>query len=699
MSPWRTTLRLALRLAWARHPQQRLRAVLLGAVATVAAATALFTAGVFHALAEENQRYDARAVTFAEPGDEVLLRVHRRDDTWGLTQYPVVWLDPLDTGNPASLPPGMTSWPEPGGWVVSPGLAQLADKHPELAARFPDPDILGDEGVLHPGELLAYRRLPTGGSLGSYPVEASGFGGPGPAFGDDSELDIPAVSLALAGFVALPLVLLAATGTAVSAPLRAHRLALLRTLGVPARRRRALVALEAAALFLPGLALGAALWLLAGPRVTRIPVVDRPVADGALVPPAWSAALVLAVLAAVFAVLAVLTERRRREDRHAATPRPRAARPRLSGLRVGPVLAGIALLGVGAVREGMPATTATLAGVVLLSAAVPFALPLIARWAGDRLARATEHPGRVLAGRRLQYDPRSAVRPLYGIAAFLIIAPVVAAWVAFARTVDPPPRPDPAVQAFELRGALDAADPGALLRDMPDAVSAPLTVEPGPGGETVVRLAADCAGLTRLLGEPACAGDTVESAAQRRLGVLAAGSPDVSVRLDPPDRATLTADSTLLVLTPRRPGTEAALRTAALAQPAALSVLSEADRQLQESPLVPWILGGLTLFSSLVFLLLATGLVDRSADGRRGARLLTALGLTRRRIRRLNGREFLVGYGAVAGTGLLAGVVASVAWTQLGPGVAYPFAVHGAIAACAVVLGAVGVAGVRLADR
>ncbi|KAB8164654.1 hypothetical protein FH609_018260 [Streptomyces sp. 3MP-14] len=698
MRPWRTTTRLALRLAYARHPHQRLRVVLLGTVAAVTAVTALFTAGVLHTLAEERQRFDDRTVRYAEPASGSALRVDRRDDTWGLTQFPVVWLDPADAESPEALPPGMAGWPEPGGWVISPGLARQAADHPELAQRFPDAEVLTDEGVLHPEELLAYRRVPADGALGPVAVDATGFGGPGPTIGDDAELDIPAMSLALAGLVGLPALLLAAAGTAVSAPLRANRLALLRALGVPARRRRALVVLEAGAVAGPGLALGALAWQVTAPRLDRVPLVDRPVVPGALAPPWWSAVPVLLLLAAAFALLAVVTESRRREDHHAALPRPRARRPRMSALRIAPALAAVALLAAAALRDGRLAATSTLAGVLLLAAGVPLTLPLLARRVGDRLAGRTDRPGRVLAGRRLQYDPRSAVRPLYGIAALLVIAPVVAAWIGTARDIDPPPRPDPAIQAFEVRGALGHADPDALLRELPGALAAPVTVQPGPGSSAVVRLAAGCRELASLLRESACTEDgTLAGPAERRVGLLAAGTAEVSVvREEPQVNAQLSEESTLLVLTPRTADAENALRAAALAQPAALSVLSEADDQLQESELVPWVLGGIALFSALVFLLLATGLIDRTAVGRRGTWLLIAIGLTRRRIRVINRQEFLVGYGVVGGTALVAGVVACLAWTGLDSAVDYPLAAHAAIAASAAGLALAGLLDTRL---
>ncbi|ARQ69224.1 FtsX-like permease family protein [Streptomyces marincola] len=695
MNATATTWRLALRLARSPHPRQRLRAVLLGTTAAVVAVTALFTAGLLHMLGEERQRFEARSMEFTASAEDAVLRVDQRTDSWGTTSYPVVWFDPVDEADPRALPPGLASWPEPGGWAVSPGLVELAGQHPELAERFPNAHVLADEGVRHPGELLAYRLMPEGGALGAGAVWVTGFGGGTIAIGEDTELDLTGLTLAISALIVLPLVLLAATATAVSAPPRAHRLALLRALGVPRRRRRRLVVAEAAFIVLPGLALGSLVWALAGPRVTGLPVVDRPVADWALVPPWWSFAAVLTVLAVLFAVLTVAGERRRRPGEHAATPRPRAGRPRLALVRTAPVAAGLALLAAAFFRDGASSTTTTLAGALLLAAGVPLALPVIARRAGERIARGATAPARMLAGRRLQYDPRSAVRPLYGIAALLVLSPVIAAWSTTVRELDPPVPPDPTAEAVEVRGALEHADADALLRDLPGAVAAPLTYTDTGS----LRLGATCSQLARLLERPACAaeGDLLPEAEERIERLL--GHVSFSVTLVRGEVTEPTSRDSLLVIAPRDPDFEPAVRAAALAQPAALTVTSETDRQLTEPALVAWIFGGVTLFGALVFLLLSVGLIDRSAAGRRGGRLLSAFGVTPRGIRGINAQEFLLGYAIVAGTGLAAGVVATAAWNAANPRLAFPLAFTALTALAAVALACVGLLGVRLTHR
>ncbi|WP_431780938.1 FtsX-like permease family protein [Streptomyces chumphonensis] len=697
MSADRAALRLALRLATGGHPQQRLRLVLLSSVAAVVAVTALFTCGVIHMLATEDERFRARTLDLAAPGETAVLRVDQRTDTWGLDQYPVVWLDPVSEESSAAMPPGMTAWPEPGGWIVSPRLAELAAEKPALAERFPDATVLGAEGVLNPGELLVYRHMPTGGAMGVDAVDVAGFGGDDLAIGEGTELDVAALALAVTGFVVLPLIVLAAAGTAVTAPLRTQRLALLRALGVAARHRRRLVVLEAATVFVPGLAVGTLLWALVTPLMNRIPVVDRPLAENALRLPLWAVGLLLPALTLVFAWLSVVVERRR-EEHHRATPRPQAGSPRLPALRTAPAVAAVLLLLVAAFREGDAASSTTLAGVVLLAAGVPLTLPLIGRVVGARMARRARSPEDVLAGRRLQYDPRSAVRPLYGVAALLVIAPVVAAWVGAARDLDPPTPRDASAEAVVLRGALGDVDFGVLLRDVRGAVAAPVEQSAPQAGPPVTELGASCADVGRLLGTRACAPDgALEPAAKERLGRVI--SSPMEVELVRPDFDGLTSESQVIVLAPRSPQFERDVRAAALHHPAALNVISEADLTLQESDLVSWIFGGITILSALTFLSLAVGMVDRTATARRGARLLTALGLTRQRVHGIDVREFLLGYAVVAGTGLAAGITASLAWVNLDPAIAFPFGTIVVTCVLTVLLAGAGVLGVRVMTR
>jgi hypothetical protein len=246
-----------------------------------------------------------------------------------------------------------------------------------------------------------------------------------------------------------------------------------------------------------------------------------------------------------------------------------------------------------------------------------------------------------------------------------------------------------------MRGALDHTDFDVLLRDLPGAIAAPVTFTDSGG----LHMGATCSDLGRLFEQPACGDDgSLLPEAQQRLSRLL-GGPSPAIALVQADLTRLTSRDTALVIAPRDPRFEPAVRAAALAQPAALTITSETDRQLKESPLVAWIFGGLALFSTLIFLLLSVGLIDRSAAGRRGGRLLTALGLTRRKTRVINGQEFLLGYAIVAGTGFAAGIVATTAWKTADPRLTYPLDVTVLTALAAVALAGIGLLGVRLTNQ
>ncbi|SFL18374.1 hypothetical protein [Streptomyces pini] len=697
------TRRMAVRLAWGAHREQRLRLVLLTAVAVITTVVSLFATAVVYSLMEERERFDARAVRLADEGTRPLVRVNLRTDTWEREQFPVVWLDPLDDRDPRALPPGMKEWPRPGGWYVSPGLASLAAGEPRLAERFPGASVLADEGVLHPGELLAYRLMPSGGEMGADILEATGFGGAregrGMPIGDDTEIDVPAMALAVGGFVGVPLLLLAMTGTAVSAPLRAQRMALLGAIGLPGRWRRRLLGYESLLTTGPGVVAGAALWCAVGPLPDALPLVGRPIAAGALVPPYWLVLSVSAAVLVLFAGLSLVTDQIRRTRRDRQSPRPRAGRPALRALRLAPAAAGAGLLVAASLREGHAAAVSALSGTVLLAAGVPLALPVVARLLAARLADTSADPVRMMAGRRLQYDPRSAVKPLYGIAALLVVVPVVAAWMASARQADPPAPRDERVESVVLRGALDRLDIEKFTGRVPGTVAARIHIVESAtaNAEPSARLSAACSDLGSVLGGEACSRPgTLRPAAAERLRRIAGLPMPLDPKLRPPPlREELTKTDSLLVLGARSPAFELELRTAALRQPVALTVLSEDDLATRESKLVAWIFGGLAVLVSLVFCTLAIGVVDRSAAGRRDARLLIAIGLTRNRVREIAGREFLLGYGAVVGSGLTVGVIAAAVWNSLDPAVPYPAGVTLVTAAVATALGAIGLLGVR----
>lgn len=684
----RPILRVAVLLAYGRDVAQRRRLTLLTAASAVSAIVLLAVLGAVHTVQQEGVRFDARRIQMAAAGSGSGLDVKEGYDTWRGEQFPVIWLRP--SSSPSPLPPGITARPASGGWYISPALAALTRREPALAERFPAARVLGDSGVLHPGELLAYRFLPADGELGQYASRVRGFGGAagvGYPIGDATELNVPPIALASAGLVGVPVVLLLLAALTISSPIRVQRMLTLHALGMPRGQRRRLIAYETLLASTPGVLGGALIWMLAGRNLATLPLVGRPVTRGELVPPPLpaAAAVVGLITAIVLLSLLVLDGRRLR-----LSPRPLAGSQTLRQARWLPLAAGAVLLLSSLARNGKSAALPALAGVLLTTCGLPLVLPILARAVGAAVARKSG-PAQLLAGRGLQRAPLSAVRPLFGLAAILVVTPVVATWLAMARQHDPPTVPDQQLQVARITGALPSLDLTVLrAAESADIVMA---VKEGAGGQQIF---AGCTQLRRLLGTSACVGNTLTAAGNARLTRLVGGSG--GFRLNASSVVAGRPDM-MLVLGPRSPSFETRIRAAALNQNAAVAVFSDEDLIQRESPLVAWILGGLTALCGLLFAALAVSLVGRSVGDPASRRLLGVLGLTGSQIRAVQLRGFLLAYGVVFSFALTAGVACSYAWHALSPPSPYPMASILGLAATFVALGAVGVIALNSAQQ
>ena len=183
-------------------------------------------------------------------------------------------------------------------------------------------------------------------------------------------------------------------------------------------------------------------------------------------------------------------------------------------------------------------------------------------------------PARLLAGRKLQLDPVGAARPLYGIAAVLVVLPVVATWIATARHPDPSAPVDSGLSAVRLVGPLDDDLVSAVVAARPVAVSLPvLDGEPVEGGPQLT-VGATCAQVAELLDATACERGELTGPAVARLQHLLALPDFVRLSLGAVD---LASASSVTVAGPDDGTFEEDIRAAALNQNAVVSVLSSAD--------------------------------------------------------------------------------------------------------------------------
>ncbi|MEU8938494.1 hypothetical protein OHU17_36180 (plasmid) [Streptomyces goshikiensis] len=108
-------------------------------------------------------------------------------------QYSVVVVWPLTADAP--LPPGLDRWPGPGEAFLSPGLADGPGRE-DFTRRYGHmAGLVGEDGLATPGERLVYTRPSEAMLNSSYLDGITGFGAPGPSFGDVRVIDQNANSI------------------------------------------------------------------------------------------------------------------------------------------------------------------------------------------------------------------------------------------------------------------------------------------------------------------------------------------------------------------------------------------------------------------------------------------------------------------------------------------------------------------------
>lgn len=423
MSSWRLGARLALQ-------GNRVRLVVTAVAVSFTVAFLLGALGALPARQAKLDRLDARtavsvgsvlAQRMAPPRAQVVVET---SDGWyrgrPLTVRRVV-------AEPGSvLPPGLHRYPAAGEAVVSPALRAALGAHPdELANRVPGRLVgtIGERGLAGPHELYAYVGVATAPPY-AQPVQF--FGSRHSSAPTPPELRIAAWLGAL-GLV-LPVLVLVATATRLSASSRDRRLSALRLVGATPRQARAIAAAEGLLAGIAGVAGGLAVfWLLRGPACALLPFPEGVYAQD-LMPTAAEVAAVLlgvpllAVASAVVSlrrvVLSPLGVRRSARVRH------------VGWWRLLPVLTGLAMLV--ALRLNHEAwapgravgTTLLLGGGGLTLVGLAVAAPAMSRLGAWLLARL---PGvsSALAARRIEADPSTSARVVTG----MVLVVFAAAWL------------------------------------------------------------------------------------------------------------------------------------------------------------------------------------------------------------------------------------------------------------------------------
>ncbi|MGH9090825.1 MAG: FtsX-like permease family protein [Acidimicrobiales bacterium] len=342
-------------------------------------------------------------------------------------------VDVAATGPGAPVPPGIPRLPGPGELYASPALATLLRSVPadQLAGRFPGHQVgtIGPAALPSPSSLIVVVGY-TPGRLSALPGAAEVRGiqqAPATCYNCQSGVGSgPVLQWVLAGgavALLLPVLILIATASRLSAARREERLAAMRLVGATPHQVTVVSAVEATVAAVAGMVAGFALFLLLRPLLYHVPFTGAPLAPGDL-SLRWADVVIVAVgvpLAA--AVSARVALRRVRVSPLGVRRRASSAPPR--AVRLVPLLGGIALLAYFD-ATGKPATNGgqlleMLVGFVLIVVGLVLAGPWFTT-AGSRLmARRAGGPAGLIAGRRLLDNPRAAFRFASGLVLALFV--------------------------------------------------------------------------------------------------------------------------------------------------------------------------------------------------------------------------------------------------------------------------------------
>ncbi|MHB1509973.1 MAG: FtsX-like permease family protein [Acidimicrobiales bacterium] len=343
-------------------------------------------------------------------------------------------VDLAAVGTNAPIPPGISHLPGPGEYYASPALTTLLQSEPanELRDRYPGHQIgtIGAAALPSPNSLIIIighstsqlSQVPGAVKVGA--IQRT------PANCYDCQSTVgsgPVLQFILVGGAVgllLPVLILIATASRLSAARREERFAAMRLVAATPHQISVVSAVEAAIAAVAGVAVGFALFLAFRPLLVQVPFTGAPFAQGDL-SLGWID-IVLAVIGVPVAavVSARLALRRVQISPLGVSRRTTSRSPRI--VRIIPLLGGIAELAYFD-AVGKPGATGgqlleLLVGFVLLVVGLVLAGPWFTT-AGSRLmVKRASRPATLIAGRRLLDNPKAAFRFISGLVIALFVA-------------------------------------------------------------------------------------------------------------------------------------------------------------------------------------------------------------------------------------------------------------------------------------
>ncbi|HEY5429186.1 MAG TPA: FtsX-like permease family protein, partial [Solirubrobacteraceae bacterium] len=355
----------------------------------------------------------------------------------GLDQFSNQAIDQVDVaaaGPDAPVPPGISHLPGPGEYFASPALTTLLRSEPAngLRDRYPGHQIgtIGAAALPSPNSLIivightAHQLSQAPGAVEVGAIQRT----PASCYACQNSVGSgPVLQFILAGgavALLLPVLILIATASRLSAARREERFAAMRLVGATPRQISVVSAVEAVVAAVAGVAVGFALFFVFRPLLYHVPFTGAPLAEGDL--SLHSVDIVLAVIGVpVAAVVSARLALRRVQISPLGVQRRASSRPPRI-VRIIPLLAGIAVLAYFD-AAGKPAAVGgqlleLLAGFVLLVVGLVLARPWFTTAGARLMANRASRPSTLIAGRRLLDNPKAAFRFISGLVIALFVA-------------------------------------------------------------------------------------------------------------------------------------------------------------------------------------------------------------------------------------------------------------------------------------
>ncbi|QKG21520.1 FtsX-like permease family protein [Actinomadura verrucosospora] len=421
----RTTLDLTWRLLRGGGRRNLLGSLLTLAAVAVCTGLLLFAVTANLAFAQR-----AHADSWRHPGKadahpvmiEALATDRVRDE-------PITVVDLAALGPDAPAPPGMPRFPRPGEAWTSPALARLMKDLPadRLAGRFPArAGTLGRDALIHPGELVAVvghapgdpamtaaRNDLSGVENTAAPTRIAAYATGAATFSGVYQALVAIASV----LMVVPLLVFGGAAARLTVARRDRRLAALRLVGATPGQVVAITTAEAVITAAAGAVAGTVLYAAAIPALMHITIAGGGWYASDLWPGLPIVAGVLAAVPVLVGASAVVGLRR-----IVVSPLGVARRETPPAMRaVRPLVLVAVVIAFGAVSGGLTGLGRLGLVIMLVFLMLAFlAINLAGPWVVALIGRITvglaRGPARLLAGRRLMDDPRSAWRTVAGVA-------------------------------------------------------------------------------------------------------------------------------------------------------------------------------------------------------------------------------------------------------------------------------------------